>query len=1115
MPNGGGSGSGTGAGAIQGTGTNAVNNLQPPIPMVYLRLSFIDPDGAVRAFPPGVPVTVLYGLELSPAGGGTQTYQTQANGDLRFPGWLATPCRTCTLQFRWTGQVPYFVCEAHASPPPAAACRLVTVAAGAADPPFLSVPAASPPPSPPSQERAFSLPPQWMMVEADWYDRGGGSRPFTLKGAFTGNGNYTPATGRISQTATPAADIGTAAAPIEFVLDPHWRMFRFDFFDRYYGDAALQSPPAAGHGRRIAAPPLWLEGFRSDPNAAGAAADTISNWTVGADPKDWVQCLPWILAKTNAGAPLAAVTGATMGMRFRTHQTQRSFIYSTSDTVREIRHVAAAAPELSPGPNRLRYYDLPRIWKCRKYYTRNLPGSPPADAKFFQTLTAADILNAEFKVTDTSVPRALVFCLDDIIMTQANLRQLAITAGQRVTVFYHKFANRRPDMPPGSTWPNLSGEGVHKPDATVGNVTQQGYPYSNVTMPPAALYYITDYADWTRLVAAQGNLYDVFDDRTPDVPANDVVGARAAVRWVDATTAPNGLAPVSPVLGTTGTFPGARPAITPQPFFTIQPYYEQRYLITYGGTNPQAGAIHHNEWSGAYPGAGPMGIGRFDLTHLRCCDWDGANEVSVVFRYLRLTVDFNTASNDSSGTSRANPLAGAALAVRQAWVQGLVDNCMARWNGNDAQSAARVWATPRPASPPAAAPALRTQIVTFFHYLLAAWSHSNIRCGDPRVTSFMGAWDGDAQIRINATIHDGGGGGNDAYGVARTGRGLAAAHELGHGMSLPDEYQSNPADQKMYAALNVLGSPYMRENRALMLFNWYIRARYLWYVAEWLRLLAGFGAVNFKLEHNDSAPPGAPRETNYFLPHYPNAGVRPRNFVSWPVAFNLRQRTGGDNSCFDSALYILGDDKYSSVVLPALAGGGARIDGLLIVLLRMRVDFSGVAGTTTAIRDSLYTAVSAAIEPPLNSRRFAAFQVVAGSPPSDPQCNRCLLHFEACYTTVGVAGGNSAAALNTSAPAHLQIFLATGAVAVPTLNTFTNNAPPAAKVLRITVPANFVANFAADIPGCAALIFQYACTTLGLNSAVAPAAGSFQTPASYTAIVRTVMDAGTPNPVIT
>ena len=949
----------------------------------------------------------------------------------------------------------------------------------------------------------------------------GWNAPLHRQRRIPGNGSYDPTTGRVTQTVTPAADIGTVAAPVEFVLDPHWKMLQFQFFDRYYGNAALNSPPVTGHGRRIATPPLWLEGFRTDPNAAGASADTISNWTIGADPKDGQQCLPWILSKTNTGAALPTLTGATMGLRFRTHQALHSFIYSSSDTVREIQHLVTSPPgPLAPGPDRLRYYDLPRIWKSKKYYTRNLTGSPPADAKFFQNMTAADLAQADFKALDTSVPRQLIFSLDDIILTKANLVQLPIGATQRVTLFHHKFANRSPNMPPGTTWPNLSNEGVHKPGASV---STQGYPYSNITL--TVLYYITDYADWTRLVLAQGNLFDAFAERTPDVPANDVVGARAAVRWVDATTPPNGGPPVSAVLGTAGTV-SPRPGLTQRPFFAIQPYFEKRYLITYNGTNPQATAIYQNEWTTPYAAAGPMTIGRFDIAHLRCCDWDGGNEVSVVFRYLRFNVDFNTASNDNANppVAQPNPLAALGAPARQAWVQGMADNCMARWNGNDAFNTARVWVLPQPTSPPG--PPLKTQIVTIFHYLQVNWAHFNIRSCAPTIppvsmTSFMEAVAGDGQIRVNATVHDGTAVGNDAWGAAHVNRGLPAAHELGHGLSLPDEYENNGTDSPMYTALNVLGSPYQFESRArgLMFRNWFIRARYLWYVAEWMRTITSLSGVAFKLLHNDTGPPGAPLEVNYFVPHYPHAAFSARDFVYRPVTFNLRRRTAPNTSCFDSVLYCLGDDKYSSVVLPGLSGGGARIDGLLVVLLRMQVDFSAVGGNAafkTGVQAQFFNSATNAIEPQLNFTRFAQFQIGAAN--TTPSFNKCLLHFTACYSTQGVPGHTSAGALDTGAPHHLRIVLARAAVANPTLNTWTQNAPPAANILRIDVPNDFNTNAGAlggYINACAALTFQYACITLGLNSAAPPAAGSFQTPASYIPIVQTVMDATAPAPAVT
>ena len=60
-------------------------------------------------------------------------------------------------------------------------------------------------------------------------------------------------------------------------------------------------------------------------------------------------------------------------------------------------------------------------------------------------------------------------------------------------------------------------------------------------------------------MASGGNLFDVFDKRTADDPANAaVVGARAGVRWADNVTGlPAGVV-------------AARPARTDNPFFSIQ-----------------------------------------------------------------------------------------------------------------------------------------------------------------------------------------------------------------------------------------------------------------------------------------------------------------------------------------------------------------------------------------------------------------------------------------------------------------------------------------------------------------------------------------------------------------
>ena len=69
------------------------------------------------------------------------------------------------------------------------------------------------------------------------------------------------------------------------------------------------------------------------------------------------------------------------------------------------------------------------------------------------------------------------------------------------------------------------------------------------------------------------------------------------------------------------------------------------------------------------------------------------------------------------------------------------------------------------------------------------------------------------------------------------------------------------------------------------------------------------------------------------------------------------------------------------------------------------------------------------------------------------------------------------------------------------------------------VPAGFaglaVAARNAAIQAIGEAIFGFGCQTLGLTAQSPPVAGDFQSPPSYIRIVRSVMDAAAPNPVIT
>ena len=465
----------------------AINAIAPPISRIYLRLRFVDPDGVVRDFPTNYPVTVRFGTG---AGSKTVNRTVQAGGLVTVDARTANPWQSFTLEFPAT-DIPYIICEALGSPP--ASPPLFHLAAGLAG--VVN-----------HGQRYFSLPKQWSMGQADW------SPP-----VFVGNGRYDSPPGVIAHTLSPPADIsiGTPASPVVLTLIPHWHFARWEFYDRYFGNAHLDSPPRAAHRKRISTPALPVEAFRNNPNVGGAAApDTVSRWEIDLGSQSLLQAFPFVLRRDAGGVALSPPDGAHLGLRF--HTAANTVVYSRTD---QLRVLAVSPPPAVPGPDRLRYYDIPTIWKSTKYYVRRTVSSPPAPGKFINTATVAEIAQAESKDSP------LVFSLDDLVLRVGNPAGAGSVGGAtaspptRVALFNHRFDGQLPDS---------SFHGVYKmlspPPSPPTDV-----PASDVTVTN---HYVYDYPDWTRLAIAQGNLFDVFDRRTPDV-AGQVVGARAAVRWVD------------------------------------------------------------------------------------------------------------------------------------------------------------------------------------------------------------------------------------------------------------------------------------------------------------------------------------------------------------------------------------------------------------------------------------------------------------------------------------------------------------------------------------------------------------------------------------------------------
>ena len=1047
---------------------------------VFLKLSYKDPEDNERIIPQTFPATVDYK-------GDTQREAVGADGKLYFLADSTKP--NFTLAFNTSNKL---IAASPASSPPQTPDRLENDSN--LDDLYKK------------QYRFFKLPAAWTLKTSDW----------TVNPAT----NYDSGQYRFNMPPF-GTDIGAAGNEVKLVLDPHWMYTRFEFFDRYFG------PDAASHkGKRISLPAIKLMGFRNDPGGVSppASADAFSNWTIGADAQNMVQCLPWIQQR-NAGGAALPVLDANMLLRFDTDNAKKTFVYSKTAAVREIQDLSSTVPDdmkkLAPGPERLKYYDLPKKWLSKKYYTRGLAASPPGDAKFFDTLSSGEISNAY----DRTKP--LIFSLDDLILTKDDLSQITLGGTQRLAIVHHAFANTRNGGSPPKIIPDLSSEGIYKASSGEAEVDEEGYPYSKVTLDRR--YYVTDYPDWTRLVIAQGNLFDVFDERTT---ANDVVGARAAVRWVDATTPPYGK-PAGQALARQGVV--LKPSADEKATFAFQPFYWQRYLTSYGGGSPELGPKYHNEWTTKY-GSENDQIGRLDIALFRCSDHRNGQEIAKLLRFNRLRFDFT-----------GGPLVAPSPPMTpKAWVDQMITNVTKRWNGKDACNRDACWIVPRPTSPPDASPPIRIHTRNLFQYLKKDWAHFELKTLDPAGRSSIGEWNGTGQLRVNCTVQDDGAyAPADVWGAALTGRGMAAAHEMGHCGSLPDDYVNNN-----YANLCLLGAPYVQESedfntvtkaaprgKALMQGNWWIRARYFWHAAEWLRLLPALKTVDMKIEHGT--------ENDFYIPHYPHdsppATSRLRNFINWPVTFSIRRGVAA-GALFDATLWLLGKDKYVTDILPgkrvAPVGspppsppGTGVVDGIMVVMLRVQLDFTNAPGNKYRkywdMFKPLETRLNALLEPALNFQRCANFQVKAGAR-AQPCFSKCLIHFMPCLAETGIDPGWDVNIGN--ATPHLRVNVSSvagadlwspnlsppGTTKVLTLKLDTTFGSPLAAVTWAVNTAGNLAQTAAKtniINALATKIYEKCLATLGLSHLDA-AVNSYKKYPPYKDIVKAGIDAGAPEPQI-
>jgi hypothetical protein len=888
------------------------------------------------------------------------------DGLLVFPSWdnPGDYWRSFTLCFS-PPQTSLFICES----PPALASPPV--------PPFSRYGTASSSP-PVGFERFFALPRHWMMRQGDWHIGPGG---------FGSNGEFLSPPHVIQHTKR-RADIGSLVSPVGFVLNPHWHHLRFEYYDRYYGNAHLDNPPRASLNRRISTLPMRVAGFRTDPGALGSPPDFVSNWTISltdpADSGNLLQAVPLILRRNEDGTQLSPPDGASLGLRFRTPQ--NAHIYSQSESER----ILIFSPPPVPGPERLRYYDLPRMWKSRGYYTRRLVSSPPAPGKFFRDLTSAEIAQAENR------EQPLVFSLDDLVLVTGNPATARVTGAlatpaTRAAVFNHRFDNRIP----GS-----SGQGLYRLLSPPGPDTFD-LPRSEIAI---ANNYIYDYPDWTRLVIAQGNLFDVFNQRVPEgVSPPGVVGARAAVRWVDGTAPFPGISMFVPAPANTWV---AAPDNNPVPGRRFSPPHTARTDVP--GTDPVTSIQPFFQQRPPFPGwcfdGDDLQIGRYDIALLRCADVREGNEIAINFNYFRHHFTYMSPP----------PMPGPAVLPisREHYAQLLCQNVANRWSGNEPGfSENRAEFHPRTSPPAPSPPLLRAEAIWWPQSVQLQQAHSTLNFPPGGRDNRSGVL-GTGNTGPNSYVEHPG---NDPQPFLQ--HWFTAAHETGHMGGLPDEYNerwnSQSYGQLSFSSL-LPGDAYETDGRddtvplssplaSMMNGNKHLRNRYFWHGAEWVRRI-----VNHPLEVGLG-----PDYPDYWLPEHPTT-AQGHTYYPWPIAHRV-PAPANNRSGYEMYLMALGRDHFSQMV----AGGGqpnAPFDGILVITVKFRCTMPSWPHVPTRNfwRADFINRMQGGVRLNMNNRWWVEGNVNYGAPAKVRRFNKCLLQFNAQAIVSNYPDGTAAELANAN-----------------------------------------------------------------------------------------------------
>jgi hypothetical protein len=322
--------------------------------------------------------------------------------------------------------------------------------------------------------------------------------------------------------------------------------------------------------------------------------------------------------------------------------------------------------------------------------------------------------------------------------------------------------------------------------------------------------------------------------------------------------------------------------------------------------------------------------------------------VTLSLHYFRLLYSFNNtpppkahATDPDAPASPFHPPAAGFQAKRDDYVDKNAANMVARWNGNDDVNTVRAEYIPKTATDK-----VKGRVMLFVQPMATALAaHFNLQVVRPGAgllhgRSWMQGVDGTGELNENALKPE------PEPGFAAGS--YVAAHELGHGYGLPDEYNERAASfslGELSFQQNTPGDPFETDgadlnpggtngapDAGIMNALRLVRNRYFWHSAEFAAAIIKVRFLVKYIQDGDTFDKYEVPPHELVPPQAAPAAPR-RNYVYWPIQEKIDD-TAGAHGKYDLLLYAMGEDRFTKNVVIR-----APIDGTLVMAVKMLINF--------------------------------------------------------------------------------------------------------------------------------------------------------------------------------